>query len=57
MSIGIFVAFLVAIVAFLSAVGALNLGPNAMWWCIFALSAAIVVSPIEVPWPWRSKAV
>lgn len=56
MSLGIFVAFLVAIVAFLSAVGALNLGTNAIWWCVFALAAAIVVSPIEVPIPWRKTA-
>jgi hypothetical protein len=53
MSVGWFVAFLVAIVAFLSALGAINLGANAIWWCVFALAAAILLAPIEVPAFWR----
>ena len=55
MSIGLFVAFLVALVAFFTALGAVHFGENAIWWCIFALAVAIIVSPIEIPAFWRGS--
>jgi hypothetical protein len=54
MSIGLFVAILVALVAFFAALGALHFGENAIWWSIFALAVALIVSPIEIPAFWRT---
>jgi hypothetical protein len=53
MSVGTFIAFLVALVAFFAALGALHFGENAIWWCVFALAAALIVSPLEIPAFWN----
>lgn len=54
MSIGLFVAFFVAVVAFFTALGAIHFSDNAVWWCIFALAVAIIISPVEIPPFWRT---
>lgn len=55
MSLSVFVALLIALIAFFSALGALHFGENAIWWCIFALAVAIIISPVEIPAFWRSS--
>jgi hypothetical protein len=52
MSIGIIIALVVFLIAFLGAIGVIASPVHLMLWLIAALALAVLVSGITFPFPW-----